>query len=165
MQYFKIQNRQISIGSNVLIKSIKNNKSDYNSGIISDKEKELYEVIYDDISLDEENGIDISRIVLVSTKNKKDTKKNTDDNKVNDNKVGSKNDNNNDNKNDDNKDSKNDKNSKYENKNDKSSNTNIENDNNMKNEERIELQRALYMNLARCYLMKIPAQPGMYLMF
>ena len=57
---------QPSIGSSVLVQNKKASSAEFHSAIVSDINDGLYEVIFDDEALGEEESIDISRIVLLA---------------------------------------------------------------------------------------------------
>lgn len=57
---------QPSTGSCVLIQNKKTSSAEFHSAIVSDVNEGLYDVIYDDDALGEEESIDISRVVLLA---------------------------------------------------------------------------------------------------
>lgn len=57
---------QPSTGSSVLVQTKKTSSAEFHSAIVSDMNEGLYEVIFDDDALGEEESIDISRVVLLA---------------------------------------------------------------------------------------------------
>jgi hypothetical protein len=58
---------QASTGSSVLIQNKKTSSAEFHSAIVSDVNEGLYDVIFDDDALGEEESIDISRVVLLAS--------------------------------------------------------------------------------------------------
>jgi hypothetical protein len=58
---------QPSTGSSVLIQNKKTSSAEFHSAIVSDVNEGLYDVIFDDDALGEEESIDISRVVLLAS--------------------------------------------------------------------------------------------------
>jgi hypothetical protein len=57
---------QPSTGSSVLVQNKKTSSAEFHSAIVSDVNEGLYDVIFDDEALGEEESIDISRVVLLA---------------------------------------------------------------------------------------------------
>ena len=57
---------QPSTGSSVLVQTKKTSSAEFHSAMVSDINEGLYEVIFDDDALGEEESIDISRVVLLA---------------------------------------------------------------------------------------------------
>ena len=68
-------NLQPSTGSAVLVQNKKTSSAEFHSAIVSDINEGLYEVIFDDEALGEEESIDIHRIVLLANAYGSDNKK------------------------------------------------------------------------------------------